>query len=333
KVTKDHSFVGFLEDSKRLSEEQAMRHPKRNEINKALGFDSDIESIADYIETGVSPFLPGDILLLCSDGLSDMIDSKTMASILATRQSLQKKVNRLIDAANHAGGRDNITVVLVHNNNKPVAQQATRPVIKKKSQKKDSGKEEVATYSTKSRRSSLGLVIFLILVCLTLAGALAWQWKQNQNERPVQPIISKKIRNAAEQKLTDNIANTRNKTLSLYDTVYGKTISISDTIFIQQDTLHVMGNDVVLRSDTLFKGPAFYLRSYCKYVLLENLILENFDVGIIAESKSIILKNVRFHNCSIPVQYHFLLPGDNYINGSISDTVFHTDSIPKLYKQ
>lgn len=58
KVTKDHSFVGFLEDSGRLSEADAMSHPKRNEIDKALGFDAQISINADYIETGNSPFLP-----------------------------------------------------------------------------------------------------------------------------------------------------------------------------------------------------------------------------------------------------------------------------------
>lgn len=60
KVSKDHSFVGFLEDSGRLTEEQAMTHPKRNEINKALGFGEGIGLHTDYIETGESPFLPGD---------------------------------------------------------------------------------------------------------------------------------------------------------------------------------------------------------------------------------------------------------------------------------
>src|SRR5688572_1728021 len=116
KVTRDDSFVGFLEDSKRLSEEEAMKHPKRNEINKALGFDPNIGAISDYIETGISPFLPGDILLLCSDGLTDMIDSKTITSILTSKQKIAQKAKALIDSANDAGGKDNVTVVLVQNN-------------------------------------------------------------------------------------------------------------------------------------------------------------------------------------------------------------------------
>ena len=68
KVSKDHSFVGFLEESGRLTEEAAMQHPKRNEINKALGLGVKFSASDDYIETGESPFLPGDLLLLCSDG-------------------------------------------------------------------------------------------------------------------------------------------------------------------------------------------------------------------------------------------------------------------------
>lgn len=56
KISKDQSFVGFMEDSGRLTEEQAMQHPKRNEINKALGFPGNIVLQEDYIETGNSPF-------------------------------------------------------------------------------------------------------------------------------------------------------------------------------------------------------------------------------------------------------------------------------------
>ncbi len=59
KVTRDHSIVGFLEESGRLSEEAAMHHPKRNEISKALGFEAQIGVKNDFIETGESPFLPG----------------------------------------------------------------------------------------------------------------------------------------------------------------------------------------------------------------------------------------------------------------------------------
>ncbi len=112
KISRDHSVVGFLEESGRLSEEEAMRHPRRNEINKALGFEEDISVMEDFIETGESPFLPGDVLLLCSDGLTDMINSGTITQVLNTKKNLAAKAKALVNAANEAGGNDNITAVL-----------------------------------------------------------------------------------------------------------------------------------------------------------------------------------------------------------------------------
>ncbi|MEO6149751.1 MAG: protein phosphatase 2C domain-containing protein, partial [Mucilaginibacter sp.] len=119
KISKDHSFVGFLEDSGRLTETAAMKHPKRNEINKALGFSDQIDTDDSYIETGQSPFLPGDMLLLCSDGLTDMVDKEDITALITQNNSLEQKAVALIEAANTNGGSDNITVVLVHNNKTP----------------------------------------------------------------------------------------------------------------------------------------------------------------------------------------------------------------------
>ena len=132
KVTKDQSFVGFLEDSGRLSEEEAMTHPKRNEIDKALGFNGQVMLSNDYFETGESPFLPGDLILLCSDGLTDLVTIREMTGILEKRLSLEQKAKELVAAANNAGGKDNITVVLVQNNKKPARPEMKRPVLIKK---------------------------------------------------------------------------------------------------------------------------------------------------------------------------------------------------------
>ena len=109
-----------------------MTHPKRNEINKALGFDNSVTHQWNYIESGQSPFLPGDILLLCSDGLSDMVTNSEMTAILQNNPTLQDKAKALVDAANKKGGKDNITVVLVRTQSKAVKQKATKPLVKKK---------------------------------------------------------------------------------------------------------------------------------------------------------------------------------------------------------
>lgn len=72
------------------------------------------------------PFLPGDLLLLCSDGLTDMINKADITAILSQEKTLEDKGKQLIDAANAAGGKDNITVVLVQNDRTPVKYTATK---------------------------------------------------------------------------------------------------------------------------------------------------------------------------------------------------------------
>ncbi|RYY92487.1 MAG: serine/threonine-protein phosphatase, partial [Chitinophagaceae bacterium] len=113
KLTRDHSFVGLLEDSNRISETEAMEHPKRNEIDRALGFLPVIPNPEHYIDTGSAPFLPGDLLLLCSDGLTDMVDSNVIGTVLQSGDTLEGMARSLVAVANRNGGKDNITVVLL----------------------------------------------------------------------------------------------------------------------------------------------------------------------------------------------------------------------------
>ncbi len=111
KLSHDHSPVGYREDIGDLTEEEAMRHPQRNIIIRDLG--SEFHRIDDdFIETGSFPFLPGNMLLMCSDGLSDLLTSSEISRILGGTGSVREKVDRLIAEANAKGGKDNITVVL-----------------------------------------------------------------------------------------------------------------------------------------------------------------------------------------------------------------------------
>ena len=333
KLTRDHSFVGFLEDNKKLTEEEAMKHPKRNEVNKALGFDPNMASVADYIETGISPFLPGDLLLLCSDGLSDLVDNRAMASILTGAGTLSEKTDALISAANEAGGKDNITVVLVHNNKKPLKQRATKPVlVKKKDVPKKSGEQEEVRSAEPviiTKRNN-GLVIFLFILCLLLGGAAYWLYS-NRTE-PVtltseETFREKKPRLPAEQGLADSL--NLSPLLVLGKPGQPSTIIISDTLWIDRDSLHIQGNGTTLRSDTAYQGAAFLLQPSTRYLMLENLVMEGFDLGILARNKSLHLKNVRFVQCRVPVRYDMLLPQDMFINGSMNDSLlFRTDSLP-----
>ena len=331
KITRDDSFVGFLEDSKRLSEQEAMNHPKRNEISKALGFDPNIAAISDYIETGISPFLPGDILLLCSDGLTDMIDSKKIVSILTTKDKIGQKIQALIDAANQAGGKDNVTAVLVHNTNKPAALEVTKPTIVKKNelQTENDEQEDTGEGQRKSRPvKNRGWIVFLLLLCLGLLGALIWQFSRDKDANAVSTSVPFVPRNVAEQRLQDSIRQTDQ--LILADSVYGKLISLTDTIILAKDSIHINGNGIILRSDTGYHSAAMLIHADCKYVVLENIVFEDFLKAIVSKSNEVQLKNVRFRNCNVALQYDLRFSPDYFVNGLIVDTLFFkTDSLPK----
>lgn len=330
KVTRDDSFVGFLEDSKRISEDEAMKHPKRNEINKALGFDPNIGAVSDYIETGISPFLPGDIILLCSDGLTDMIDSKTITRILTSNQKIAQKAKALINSANDAGGKDNITVVLVHNSKQPVIQKATRPPAVKKNEIQngtDGLETQADTIKEKKKSNKSGIIFALSILCAGLLGALLWQYWRNRNNETIEQGAVKQ-RSAAERKLQDSVHQASHLILS--DSVYGKSIGISDTIHVRKDSIHINGSGMVLTGDSLYHSVGLMVDPYCKYVLLENLVFENFDKAIVAGNKTVQLKNVQFTNCAVSLEHQYRFPEKKYINGTITDTVFsQMDSLPK----
>ena len=108
-VTKDHTFVQRLVDSGRITEEEAKFHPRRSVLMRVLG---DVES-APEVDTSVLDTRPGDVWLLCSDGLCGYVDDDDIEKILRRRSSLQGAVDDLIDKSLSHGAPDNVTVVLV----------------------------------------------------------------------------------------------------------------------------------------------------------------------------------------------------------------------------
>jgi PPM family protein phosphatase len=114
KVTRDHSPVGEREDSNEISEIEAMHHPRRNEVYRDVGSDPHQPDDPDFIDVHEIPFEADAALLLCSDGLTDQIDSSAMHQVVDRFAGQPDHVvKRLIDAANAAGGKDNISVVYV----------------------------------------------------------------------------------------------------------------------------------------------------------------------------------------------------------------------------
>ena len=86
--------------------------------------------------------------------------------------------------------------------------------------------------------------------------------------------------------------------------------------------------------DSAYAGPAFALAASCRHVVMDSLVLQNFDVGILVQNQSLQLNNVRFVNCRVPVQYQLMLPNDQYLNGSMADpNNIKADSLPQPIKQ
>ena len=106
-LTNDHSLVGELVRRGKLTPQQAEEHPQRSVITRALGPEESVQVDSFSVRAQ-----PGDVFLLCSDGLTSMVTVDTVQDILREADSLDAAAHRLIDAANEAGGRDNITVVL-----------------------------------------------------------------------------------------------------------------------------------------------------------------------------------------------------------------------------
>ena len=114
KVTPDHSPVGAREDAGDLSELEAMRHPRRNEIFRDVGSSPHEPDDARWIDVLEVPFEAGGALLLCSDGLSDMLPSREiLETVESNAASPRDAVRALIERANAAGGKDNVSAVLV----------------------------------------------------------------------------------------------------------------------------------------------------------------------------------------------------------------------------
>lgn len=109
-LTKDHSLVARLVEEQQIDPEDVYSHPQRNLIYRSLGAGHKTVEVDVFHET----LLPDDILLLCSDGLWEMVHNKVLLKELEVKTSPQAITERLVQLANENGGEDNITAIVVH---------------------------------------------------------------------------------------------------------------------------------------------------------------------------------------------------------------------------
>ncbi|MDO1605546.1 Stp1/IreP family PP2C-type Ser/Thr phosphatase [Lactobacillus sp. YT155] len=107
----DHSLVNELVRSGELTKEEARNHPQKNIITQTLGVNSNVKS-----ESNIFDLAEDDVLLLCSDGLTNMVSEDMIKEILLENVTLKEQCKKLIQKANNAGGLDNITALIIKNN-------------------------------------------------------------------------------------------------------------------------------------------------------------------------------------------------------------------------
>ena len=108
-VTKDHSLVQEMVRMGEINAEQARNHPDKNIITRALGAERTVD--IDFFDLKLEP---GNVILMCSDGLSNMVEDSQIREIISdTEKNLEEKGKILISEANRNGGKDNIAVVLI----------------------------------------------------------------------------------------------------------------------------------------------------------------------------------------------------------------------------
>jgi serine/threonine protein phosphatase PrpC len=178
KITSDHSPVGELEDSGELTEEEAMHHPRRNEVFRDVGSYPHSPDDPRFIELKRFRFRPDAALLLCSDGLSDLVKSSEMTQILERYDGDATRIAQLlIEAANTAGGRDNISVIFVPGPEFLGTESASLS---------DGRSRHGATRMRSAAKSSRGIFrnVLLVFAGMLIGGLGLWRYSSFLGEKP-----------------------------------------------------------------------------------------------------------------------------------------------------
>ncbi|MBB6521583.1 PP2C family protein-serine/threonine phosphatase [Pseudoteredinibacter isoporae] len=169
-LSRDHSYVQSLIDAGQITAEQAREHPEKNIITQCLGA---IEYDAIEVESLNSFWLPGDLIILCSDGLNDELHDKEIARILSLSDEPEQQLLDLEEAALESGGKDNISMVGI-SYGEPKTQR-TRPL----SRSKRSNKSEIPDsldFENASGQSSVSVLAFILLIVFLILASAFWFW-------------------------------------------------------------------------------------------------------------------------------------------------------------
>ena len=211
KLSHDHSYVGYCEEIGDLTEDEAMHHPRRNEISRSVGEGRRGVGDQGFLEAVEFPLLPNSTFLLCSDGLTDLITSKQIVAILEQPVSLEEKTHALIDAANNAGGKDNITVVLVEYQ----AEEVVGPIIENNDFQMEESQEEESPDrpETKKRKINIMIPILTVISVLLLGTCIALLMSLKAKDERMHKLEEQMIRLALAKSKSESSAEAQTDTL------------------------------------------------------------------------------------------------------------------------
>ncbi len=341
KLTQDHSLVGVREDAHELTEAEAMAHPRRNEILRDVGSGAHRVDDPNFLDSGETDFQPGDQLLLCSDGLTDMVTQAQIKAVLNRPISLDKQLSELVRVANQQGGNDNITVVLARNDTK--TSESTVPTSGPTPKSSRSKKapvvpatppppvvEPVISAPEPVKRSSTGRWVAMGIVVICLIAGVVWyqSWPSSTTSLTVDSL--NRVRSQSDT--LSELTVTASRLDSLLQTAYRSTdhrlVLTDDTLRIDQPVsltdslLAIIGRNpltVLMPRDSAHSQLAVRVGRQGT-VRLDNLVISGFKTGIETTGEAkLVLTNVYFRRVDLPVRA--AVRQDTCLNTTISIAV------------
>ncbi|GAB3909976.1 hypothetical protein GCM10028803_48770 [Larkinella knui] len=316
KLTRDHSLVGVREDANELTEAEAMQHPRRNEILREVGSAVHRVDDPDFLESGETGFEPGDQLLLCSDGLTDMITQAQIRAVLNQKLTLDEQTAELIRLANEAGGNDNITVVLALNATPASAVPVPADKTARAQTPKPSPVPPVNPAPAKTqpaKKSSGGIWLLLGLLFAGAIAGLVWYQDQPSSQSEEARMDSLRSVNSLPDTALATIAGI-SRFDSLVQTAYrskdhrlllpADTFRLDKPLRLTDSLQSILGANqltVLIPADTALAQVALRI-DRAGPVRVENIVISGFKTGIeTTRETKLQLSKVYFRDVGLPV--------------------------------
>jgi hypothetical protein len=255
-----------------------------------------------------------------------MISSAKIMQVLTADNDMAGKAQALVDAANEAGGNDNITVVLVQNDNWPKPKEAPVAVERKKAETEVpvvTNEVLPQTELTQAKKKNRRMMAFIVIILIGL-GAISLTVAFQNNKKNITPgSVPLSIEKKPNEQLAQLVAHVSDSSNEYSLPPCNGAIPLNAPLTIAKDSFYLSGNGAVFVADTLYKGPAFIIDAAAKNIVIDRVVFQNFDVGFVIQKNNITFRHVRFINCRVPVQYKVAFT-DSVISGRFKDSLFFT---------